>query len=151
LSEELRIYQSFTDRFLPDHGCYKGNIRHMIRTWTQEQETNEHYAYEVLPRVQRKLEKTTRVLEFKTEELENRQRLDAVQINYELDSQQIVEKPAKADSEITMLDIGQVNVLNGRSPNLGSKRQIQKDEDETVTDNSNSLMTDSIPYLSNDE
>ena len=57
----------------------------------------------------------------------------------------------KADSEITMLDIGQVDVLNGRSPNLGSKRQIQKDEDETVTDNTNSLMTDSIPYLSNDE
>ena len=50
-----------------------------------------------------------------------------------------------------MLDIGQVNVLNDRSPNLGSKRQFQKDEDETVTDNSNSLMTDSIPNLSIDE
>ena len=123
----------------------------MIRAWTQEQETSEHFAYDVLPRVQNKLEKTMKVLEFRTEELENRQRLDNANINLELDSQQIVEKPAKADSEITMLDIGQVDVLNGRSPNLGSKRQIQKDEDETVTDNTNSLMTDSIPYLSNDE
>ena len=123
----------------------------MIRAWTQEQETSEHFAYDVLPRVQNKLEKTMKVLEFRTEELENRQRLDNANINLELDSQQIVEKPAKADSEITMLDIGQVNVLNDRSPNLGSKRQFQKDEDETVTDNSNSLMTDSIPNLSIDE
>ena len=59
----------------------------MIRTWTQEQETNEHYAYDVLPRVQKKLEKTTKELEFKTEELENRQRLDNANINFELDSQ----------------------------------------------------------------
>ena len=123
----------------------------MIRAWTQEQETSEHFAYDVLPRVQNKLEKTIKVLEYRTEELENRQRLDNANINLELDSQQIVEKPAKADSEITMLDIGQVNVLNDRSPNLGSKRQFQKDEDETVTDNSNSLMTDSIPNLSIDE
>ena len=50
-----------------------------------------------------------------------------------------------------MLDIGQVNVFHDRNTNLGSSLQIQKDEDETVTDNSNSLMTDSIPNLPNDE
>ena len=98
----------------------------MIRHWTQEQEISEHFAYDVLPRVQNRLDKTVKALEFKTEELENRQRLDAAQINFELDSQQIKEKPAKADSEITMLDIGQVNVFNNRTPNLGSALEIQK-------------------------
>ncbi len=50
-----------------------------------------------------------------------------------------------------MIDIGQVNVFNDRSPNLGSSLQIQKSDDETMTDNSNSLMFDSNPDLSNDE
>ena len=59
----------------------------MIRHWTQEQETSEHFAYDVLPRVQNKLDKTVKVLEFRTEELENRQRLDNANINFELDSQ----------------------------------------------------------------
>ena len=77
--------------------------------------------------------------------------MDTVQINYELDSQQIVEKPAKADSEITMLEIGQFNVFNGKKRNLGSQKEILKSEDETVTDNSNIPMIDSIPNFSNDE
>ena len=50
-----------------------------------------------------------------------------------------------------MLNIGQVNVFNDSTPNLGSCLQIQKSEDETMTDNSNSLMFDSTPDLSNDE
>ena len=87
MSDELHYYQSFIDRFSPDHGCYKGNIRFMIRAWTQEQETSEHFAYDVLPRVQNKLSRTMKVLEFRTEELENRQRLDNANINFELDSQ----------------------------------------------------------------
>jgi hypothetical protein len=50
-----------------------------------------------------------------------------------------------------MLDIGQVNVFKNRTPNLGFVLEIQKSEDETVTDNSNSLLIDSTPNLSNDE
>jgi|OM-RGC.v1.037823956 hypothetical protein len=45
-------------KYFPDHGNYKGDMRLMVRAQQRYDETNEHYAQDVLPEVAMKLQKT---------------------------------------------------------------------------------------------
>ena len=84
----------------------------MVRTQQRYDETNEHYAQDVLPKVAMKLQKTMIENAYVKEELEDRRRLDTDRINQEIENGPIQNKVAPPESELTMMDIGQAMIGN---------------------------------------